>query len=701
MGGIMTDRLANIPDRDLNHNLDAFDPTPPHGTREPAPSDGAQSIPPQDAHQHGTAPVVGREPLQLDFNSALAPSDPLVPSDEAHRVEPTDCPRRNWGKTAALLGAVLGIGVLGFVGIRNLGATSAAKDKFKDRKLKVTPVLVATATQKTVPVQIQAIGTVQSGQTVSVTPQVNGRITGVFFKKGQEIKKGQLLFTLDEQPQQAVIQQAQGVILKDQALVQQARATLDKDTGLIATAQATLQKDLQAIEQAKATLDKDTGAIAQAQATLQKDLAQIEQAKAVLAKDVAQSKFAQGQSQRYGRLYKQGAVSLDQAQQYAANKGVSAANIQADTQAIRNAEAVVQGDRAAIKNAQAVVRGDRAAIKNAQAVVQGDRVAIENAKAVVRGDQAAISNAQAGVESDRGTLKNAQVQLGYTKIYAPIDGRAGNILVQQGNVAQASGTTPLMTIVRVRPLQVAFAVPASNLAEVQNRMNGNKLPVDVQLADSNSKPISGQLSFVNNTVDNTTGTIQLIGDFDNSDNKLYPGQYVNATLTLSQTPNAIVVPSQAVQNGPNGQFVFVVKPDSTVENVPVVATSAPDGVNAIQKGLKPGDRVVTDGQANLVSGAQVKVREPGSASGNAASEGRSRRRQGGTNTQGNAVPTDRSKSSDPVTGDLTPGAKPDRAISPGSPASGDSAQTGERPQKWSGKRRSTSPSPDPQQSSGN
>jgi multidrug efflux pump subunit AcrB len=120
-----------------------------------------------------------------------------------------------------------------------------------------------------------------------------------------------------------------------------------------------------------------------------------------------------------------------------------------------------------VKNAQAVVRGDRAAIKNAQAVVQGDRVALENAKAVVRGDRAAISNAQAGVESERGTLKNAQVQLGYTKIYAPIDGRAGNILVQQGNVAQASGTTPLMTIVRVRPLQVAFAVPASNLAEVQ------------------------------------------------------------------------------------------------------------------------------------------------------------------------------------------------------------------------------------------
>ena len=125
-----------------------------------------------------------------------------------------------------------------------------------------------------------------------------------------------------------------------------------------------------------------------------------------------------------------------------------------------------------------------------------------------------------------------------------------------------------MTIVQVRPIQVSFAVPAANLDEIQKRMSGGKLPVDVKLADTNSKPISGQLSFVNNTVDNTTGTIQLIGDFDNSDNRLYPGQYVNATLTLSETPNAIVVPSQAVQNGPNGQFVFVVKPDMTVDKCP-------------------------------------------------------------------------------------------------------------------------------------
>jgi membrane fusion protein, multidrug efflux system len=602
----MTDRISDISDLERNHKLD----------------------PVNNANLSGK---LAQEPVQLDFNSALIVVDPppLSPAHTEDRLPTTIPNRRSWVKTAALLLAVLGIGALGFAGIRNLSSQTAAKDRSADKKLKVTPVLVATAIQKTVPVQINAIGTVQSGLTVSVTPQVSGRINGVFFKKGQEIKKGQLLFTLDQQPQTATIQQAQGVILKDAALVQQAQATLDKDTGLIATAQATLSKDLQAIEQAKATLDKDTGAIAQAQALLNKDLAQVQQTKAVVAKDIAQAKFAKGQSQRYGNLYKQGAVSLDQSQQYTANNGVAAANIQADTEAIKNAQAVVQSDRVAIINAQATVRGDRAAIKNAQAVVQGDRVAITNAQAVVRGDQAAIRNAQAGMESDRGTLKNAQVQLGYTKIYAPIAGRAGNILVQVGNVAQAGGNTPLMTILQVNPIQVSFAVPASNLAEVQKRMSGSKLPVDVKLADTNSKPIAGQLSFVNNTVDNTTGTIQLIGDFNNSDGKLYPGQYVNATLTLSETPNAIVVPSQAVQNGPNGQFVFVVKPDATVQNVPVVATSAPDGFNAIKKGLNPGDKIVTDGQANLVDGAQVMVKEPGSDKSDAAAPSGSRRQGGG------------------------------------------------------------------------
>jgi membrane fusion protein, multidrug efflux system len=598
---------------------------------------------------HGL-PTEDRQSHPFDIGKIDTPDSQSegVPSPE---LLETDRPSR--GKMAMAIAAVLLIGTAGFVGIRTLGSKPGiTKDKSADKKQKITPVLIATAIQKTIPVQIQAIGTVQPGATVAVTPQASGRINGVFFKKGQPIKKGQLLFTLDQQSQTAVIQQAQGVVLKDGASVQQAQATRDKDIGSIAQAQATLAKDLQVVEQAKATLDKDIGMIALAQATLAKDRGAVKQAQAILAKDMAQAQYAQAQSQRYGNLFKQGAVSQDQAQQYAANGQVAAANIQADTEAIRNAEAVVQGDLAAIRNAQATVRGDRAAIKNAQAVVQGDRVAIENAKAVVRGDEAAIRNSQAGMGSDQGSLKNAQVQLAYTRIYSPIDGLAGNILVQVGNVVQSSSNTPLVNIVQVRPIQVSFAVPAANLAEVQKRMSGGKLPVDIKLADTDSKSISGQLSFVNNTVDNTTGTIQLIGDFDNIDGKLYPGQYVNATLTLSETPNAIVIPSQAVQNGPNGQFVFVVKPDMSVANVPVTATTTLGGMSAIEKGLQSGDKVVIDGQANLVDGAKIRVAKPGNKD-DAGKSGGGKRRGGKPNAEATSSET-AAPSTDAKTGDVTP-----------------------------------------------
>jgi membrane fusion protein, multidrug efflux system len=568
-------------------------------------------------------------PVQLDFLEKLTTVNGSLTEDKPEHVLP-DLPPvagRSWGKTAITLGVVLLIGTLGFVGIRNLGAKPGGKEK-ADRKLKITPVLVAQVARKTVPIEIKAVGTVQSGASVAVTAQVSGRINGVYFKKGQDIKKGQLLFSIDEQTQTAAIQQVQGNLQKGSAQVNQARATMDKDTGLIAQAQATLEKDLQVIEQAKATLDKDRGLITQAQATLDKDMGLVKQARAILAKDQAQSRFTQSQNQRYSKLYKEGAISQDQAQQYLSNSQVSAATIQADIEAIKNAEATVRGDQAAIKNAEAVVRGDLAAIKNAEAVVKSDRVAIENARAVVRGDQAAIQSAQAGISSDTGSLKNAQVQLGYTKIYAPSDGRAGNILVQVGNVVQPSNNNPLVNIVQINPIQVAFAVPATNLGEIQKQMSNGKLPVGVKLSASDPQPIYGQLSFVNNTVDNTTGTVQLIGDFNNNDGKLWPGQYVNATLTLSEIQNAIVVPSQAVQNGPNGQFVFVVKPDQTVENTPVTATNTVDGLNVIEKGLKAGEQVVTDGQANLVSGAQIKIKDPNEKPGDTAGESNAPREKG-------------------------------------------------------------------------
>lgn len=485
--------------------------------------------------------------------------DNTVPDFEQTPIEAdAQPPRRPFPKKRIGFAAgLLLLATAGFFGMRS----QAAKPEKADRngRAQITPVTVATVTQKTVPVQISAIGHVQSDSTVSVTPQASGRITGVFFKKGQEVHKGQLLFTLDDRSQTASMQQAQGTVAKDQAQVQQARATLAKDLGQV--------------EQARATLAKDQGLVRQAQATL--------------AKDQAQAQLAQSQSDRYNNLYKQGAISQDQAQQYATNSKASAATIQSD----------------------------QAAIDNAQAVVRSDQVAIANAEAVVKGDQAAIENTQAVVSADGGALSNTEVQASYTKIYAPIDGRAGDILVTEGNVVQANGNSPLVVIQKIRPIQVSFAVPETNLPELQKHMNNGKLKVDVTFTGSN-RPISGLLSFMNNTVDASTGTIQLIGEFDNSQGQLFPGQFVNTTLTIAEEPNATVVPAQAVQNGPNGQFVFVVKPDSTVENVPVVANGTIGGLDVIQKGVQPGDQVVTDGQANLVTGSKIRAKDPNSSGSN-------------------------------------------------------------------------------------
>lgn len=557
-----------------------------------------------EKNQQATQLELKLDDLNRDRNHALIHTPETEPIDK-----PTSTIKNRFGliKTVGL--GLIGLGLLGGLGFIIMRAENAPKKPSRaSMKGKAALVTVANATQKTVPVQLQAIGSVLPASTVSITPEASGRITGVYFQKGQEIKKGQLLFTLDNQTQAAAVQQAQGTVNKDQAAVAQARANLSKDRGAIEQAKATLAKDQAAVRQAQANLAKDQGAIAQAKATLSKDRSLVRQAQATLAKDAAQLQFAQAQSKRYGDLYKQGAISQDQAQQYSTNSKVSEATLQADREAIANAQAVVQGDTVAIQNAGAVVQGDLAAIQSAKSVVQGDVVAIQNAGDVVKGDLAAIQNAQAVTSSDRAAMTSVQVQQSYTKIYAPIAGRAGNILVMPGNVVQANNSaTPLVTIAKIHPIQVGFSVPESQLAAVRKYMQNGKLSVNVTFAGDKTTQ-TGVLAFVNNTVDNTTGTVQLIGDFENTSGQLFPGQYVNTTLTLTQQPNATVMPSQAIQNGPNGQFVFVAKDDDTVANVPVTVTNTFDGLSVVSNGVKPGDRVVTDGQANLVDGGKIRLK---------------------------------------------------------------------------------------------
>lgn len=573
-----------------------------------SPKNISEEIPSSVANGNGKSHQATQLELKLD-DPKIDPNYALIHAPELDSVADDPTPTNRFGLIKKVSLALVGVGLLGGLGYVVTHAGSApVKESRASMKGKAALVTVADVTQKTVPVQLQAIGSVLPASTVAITPEASGRITGVYFKKGQEIKKGQLLFTLDSQTQAAAIQQAQGTLNKDQALIEQARANLAKDRGAIEQAKATLSKDQSLIQQANATLAKDRGAIEQAKATLAKDRSLVRQAQATLAKDTAQLQFAQAQSKRYNDLFKQGAISQDSAQQYATNSKVSAATLQADREAITNAQAVVQGDTVAIQNAGAVVQGDLAAIESAKAVVRGDTVAIQNAGDVVKGDVAAIANAQAVADGDRGAMKNVQVQQSYTKIYSPIDGLAGNILVMPGNVVQANGTNPLVSIAKTHPIQVGFSIPENQLADVKKYMQNGKLNVNVAFAGRKTPPISGMLSFVNNTVDNTTGTIQLIGDFENTNGQLFPGQYVNTTLTLTEQQNAIVVPSQAVQNGPNGQFVFVAKEDDTVKNVPVTVTNTFDGLSVVANGVKPGDSVVTDGQANLVDGGKIRLK---------------------------------------------------------------------------------------------
>jgi multidrug efflux system membrane fusion protein len=329
------------------------------------------------------------------------------------------------------------------------------------------PVMATTVAQKDVPLQLRAIGTVEAFSNVEVRSNVTGEITAVHFTEGQDVKKGQLIFTIDPRPFEATLNQAE----------------------------------------------------------------------ANLARDAAQAANAEKQSERYTHLVEQGVVSRDQADTF--------------------------------------------------------RTAAATAKAVVEADKAAV--------------QKAKVDLGYCSIYAPISGRTGNLMIHQGNLVKANDTPFMVTINQVTPIYVTFSIPEQNLPEVKKYEAAGKLRVEAHIPND-PNPAEGLLSFVDNSVDTATGTIKLKGTFANQDRRLWPGQFVDAVLTLTTQPNAIVVPTQAVQNGQQGQFVFVIKPDLTVESRSVTVGRSVDNQSIIEAGLQPGERVVTDGQLRLVPGAKVEIK---------------------------------------------------------------------------------------------
>lgn len=213
------------------------------------------------------------------------------------------------------------------------------------------------------------------------------------------------------------------------------------------------------------------------------------------------------------------------------------------------------------------------------------------------------------VRADRAAVDNASVMLGYCFIRSPIDGRTGNLMVQSGNLVRANDEPVLVTINRINPIYVAFSVPEKELAEIRKQMAVGDLKVEAFIPGDSGPAEQGVVSFLDNTVDAATGTIKVKGTFSNRQKRLWPGQFVDVVLTLATIPDAVVVPSQAVQTGQEGQYVFVVKPDRAVALRPVETGVHFNGEIVIGKGLRSGETVVTDGHLNLVPGAKVEIKK--------------------------------------------------------------------------------------------
>ncbi|HTQ56300.1 MAG TPA: efflux RND transporter periplasmic adaptor subunit [Bryobacteraceae bacterium] len=378
-----------------------------------------------------------------------------------------------------------------------LAAGCAGKGAPSPRKAEAVPVVVATVNQRTVPVDILAVGNVEAYATITVKSQVGGELTEVHFQEGDFVKKGAILFTIDRRLLEAQVKQAE--------------------------------------------------------ATLARDKAQLTQADANLARDRAQQKYAHDQAARYRNLFQKGVISREQYDQYQTSSDVQTAAVNAD--------------------------------------------------------QAALESARAAAGADEAALRNIQVQLSYTLIRSPIDGRTGNLMIKQGNVVKANDAD-LVTINQLEPIYVTFTVPEARLADIKRYMTQGKVRV-LAAAPESTEVETGDLTFIDNTVDATTGAIKLKGTFVNASHKLWPGLFVRVTVRLGAQRDALLVPTQAVQSGQDGQFVFVVKRDMTVDARPVVPGSRIDKEQVIEKGLQFGETVVTEGQVRLVPGVRVKVLDRG------------------------------------------------------------------------------------------
>jgi len=262
----------------------------------------------------------------------------------------------------------------------------------------------------------------------------------------------------------------------------------------------------------------------------------------------------------------------------------------------RLAEAQLARDVALLAKAEAD-------IKRYEGLVKQDFVTREQYDQIIA-NAAAL---RAAVEADQATVDNARLQLAYCTITAPVEARTGNLNVKVGNLVKADDATPLVTINQIRPIFAAFSVPAQLLPQL-TKHNGNGITVTATLPQNTGAPEEGALTFVDNAVDTATSTILLKATFANRDERLWPGQFVDIVVTLGEEPNRIVAPAPAVQTSQQGQYVFVVKDDQTVELRPVKVDRMDEAEAVIDTGVSAGETVVTDGQIRLVPGARVEIK---------------------------------------------------------------------------------------------
>ncbi len=264
---------------------------------------------------------------------------------------------------------------------------------------------------------------------------------------------------------------------------------------------------------------------------------------------------------------------------------------------------------AALRQAEASLARDVAQARNAEE--QAKRYAILVQKDYVSKDQydqlrANADALAAAVEADKANVENSRLQLAYCTIKSPINGRAGSLLVNVGNVIKANDIT-LTTINQIAPIYVTFSIPEQNLSDIKKYTASGELKVEA-IIPGDDEPAWGHLTFIDNTVDRTTGTIRLKGTFKNSDRRLWPGQYVDVILTLTTERDRVVVPSQAVQTGQQGQYVYVIREDMTVEVRSVTPQRIYESWTVIAKGVFAGEKVVTDGQLRLAPGVKVEIK---------------------------------------------------------------------------------------------